>query len=63
MGKIARFDCPNHWSDLMPTLMNAVRANDLHTQQRALRALHQVVKAMASKRLATDRKLFEEVVG
>lgn len=60
MGKVARFDCPAHWPALVPTLLAAVRANDSFTQQRSLAALQAIVKAMASKRLAADRRLFEE---
>ena len=60
-GKVARLDCPYHWEALVPTLLQAVRCNDILVQQRALLVLHHVTKTLASKRLAPDRKLFESV--
>lgn len=61
IGKISRLDCPRYWQDLVPTLLEAVRCDDILIQQRSLLTLHHVVKTLASKRLASDRKLFEEV--
>ncbi|XP_076465605.1 importin-11-like [Babylonia areolata] len=58
-GKIARLDCPHQWDRLVPTLLQAVRCDDLMVQQRGLLVLHHVTKTLASKRLTPDRKLFE----
>ncbi|CAG0893849.1 unnamed protein product [Darwinula stevensoni] len=61
IGRIARFDCPRDWPTLIPTLMNAVKVdNDLH-QHRAMLTLHHVIKTLSVKRLAGDRKLFQEL--
>ena len=61
IGKIARYDCPRSWPQLVPTLLEAVRTNDALCQQRALLTFYHVAKVLASKRLMHDRKLFEEV--
>lgn len=61
IAKIARYDCPRNWSQLLPTLFEAVRHPEDLLQQRALLVLHHVTKTIASKRLASDRKLFEDV--
>lgn len=61
ISKIARHDWPNHWTQLMPTLMNAVKSDDGLTQQVALLTLHQVVKVLSTKRLTADRRLFQEL--
>lgn len=61
ISKIARMDCPRIWPELVPILLEAVKQPDLLAQQRALLTLHHVTKTLASKRLATDRKLFQEV--
>lgn len=60
-AKIARLDCPRYWDSLLSTLLTAVRCDELLIQERALLVLHHVTKTLASKRLAPDRKLFEEV--
>ncbi|CAH1407271.1 unnamed protein product [Nezara viridula] len=60
IAKIARHDWPHNWDQLMPTLMNAVKSDDLVTQQVALLCLHQVVKVLSTKRLPGDRRLFQE---
>ena len=61
IAKIARYDCPRSWPQLVPTLVEAVRTNDALCQQRALLTFYHVTKVLASKRLMHDRKLFEEV--
>lgn len=60
-AKIARLDCPRNWDALLPTLHNAVRCEEQLVQERALLVLHHVTKTLASKRLAPDKKLFEEL--
>ncbi len=61
IAKIARYDCPRSWPELVPTLLEAVRVEDQLCQQRALLTFYHVTKVLASKRLMHDRKLFEEV--
>ena len=63
IAKVARMDCPKDWPDLVPTLLTAVRDADLLIQHRALLTLHHVVKTLSSKRLAGDRRLFQELTG
>ncbi|KAK7116601.1 hypothetical protein V1264_002257 [Littorina saxatilis] len=60
-SKISRLDCPHHWEALVPTLLQAVRCDDILVQQRGLLVLHHVTKTLASKRLSSDRKLFESL--
>ncbi|KAJ8915196.1 hypothetical protein NQ315_015419 [Exocentrus adspersus] len=70
VSKVARIDWPREWSNLFPTLLQAVESPDSLIQHRALLTLHHVVKAIASKRLAGnveksvvhmgDRRLFQE---
>lgn len=63
IAKVARLDCPKEWPELVPTLLTAVRDSDLLVQHRALLTLHHVVKTLSSKRLAGDRRLFQELTG
>lgn len=60
VSKVARIDCPKDWPELFPTLLQAVENNDRLIQHRALLMLHHVVKTMSSKRLAVDRKYFQD---
>ncbi|KAJ8961664.1 hypothetical protein NQ318_021262 [Aromia moschata] len=60
VSKIARIDCPKEWPELFPTLLQAVESPDSLIQHRSLLTLHHVVKSIASKRLAGDRRLFQE---
>lgn len=62
ISKVARLDCPRNWPELIPTLLEAVKNPDKLAQQRALLTLHHVTKTLAAKRLANDRKLFQEVL-
>lgn len=61
VAKIARLDCPRFWPNLLPTLLQTVRCENPLLQERCLLVLHHVIKTLASKRLAADRKLFEDV--
>ena len=49
IGKIARFDVPKDWPELLPALVQAVQAQDSLIQHRALLVLHHTIKALASK--------------
>ncbi|CAG0916642.1 unnamed protein product [Notodromas monacha] len=64
ISKIARLDCPKEWVELYPTLMSFVHSRDGHcslAKTRALEVMAMTTKAMASKRLAGDRRLFKEL--
>ena len=79
LGKLARFDLPHQWPDLMTKLIQILQetstpealtlnlsASSKHEQQnlshsRCLMALHQIIKSLSSKRLSSDRKIFEEL--
>lgn len=65
ISKIARFDCPQNWPELIPQLANtidgSVAAADTVAHERALFILYYVVKMLASKRLANDKRVFHEV--
>lgn len=52
VSKIARSDCPKEWPELLPTLIQAVESSDSLIQHRGLLTLHNVIKALSSKRLA-----------
>ncbi|KAF5289639.1 hypothetical protein FQA39_LY14997 [Lamprigera yunnana] len=60
VSKVARYDYPKDWPQLFPTLIQGIENPDALIQHRALLTLHHVVKAISSKRLAGDRKLFQE---
>lgn len=59
ISRIARIDYPKEWPTLIPSLMEALQVNDSLEQLRALVCLQSVIKALASKRLMSDRKTFE----
>lgn len=61
IGKIARLDCPRNWPELIPALIDVIKAGDSMTQQRATLTFYYVIKSLASRRLAADRKFFEDV--
>lgn len=58
IAKIARFDCPRDWPEIIPTLIEAIQVTGQQQQQRSLMVLQHVVKALSSKRLYADRKTF-----
>ncbi|XP_023328884.1 importin-11 [Eurytemora carolleeae] len=58
ISKAARFDVPRAWPDLLPALSEAVQSQDNTVQHRGLLYLHHTIKALASKRLAVDRRAF-----
>nr|CAD7589784.1 unnamed protein product [Timema genevievae] len=61
ISKVARLDCPREWPELVPCLLTAVKSDSALVQHRALLVLHHVVKTLSSKRLAGDRRLFQEL--
>ncbi|KAF9933041.1 hypothetical protein FBU30_006717 [Linnemannia zychae] len=68
ISKIARFDFPMEWPDLLSTLLDIVRTSTANesdprarlVQQRSLYTLHLVVKGLISKTLAAGRKQFQQ---
>ncbi|XP_075695331.1 importin-11 isoform X1 [Rhinoderma darwinii] len=61
IAKAARLDCPKQWPELIPTLIESVKVQDDLRQQRALLTFYHVTKTLSSKRLAADRKLFQDL--
>ncbi|XP_064413859.1 importin-11 isoform X2 [Latimeria chalumnae] len=61
IAKVARLDCPRQWPELIPTLLESVKVQDDLRQHRALLTFYHVTKALASKRLLADRKLFHDL--
>lgn len=76
LGKLARFELPLQWPDLISKLLQILQETSAKsgntntsktTQQqnlinsRCLMALHAIIKSLASKRLSNDRKIFEEL--
>uniref|UniRef100_A0A8C5A1W4 Importin 11 n=1 Tax=Gadus morhua TaxID=8049 RepID=A0A8C5A1W4_GADMO len=61
IAKVARLDCPRQWPELIPILMESVKGQDGLQQHRALLTFYHVTKTLASKRLAQDRRLFEDL--
>lgn len=60
ISKIARLDCPDDWTELMPILLERINSNDDLEQKRTLQILVQVVKQLSSRRLHHDRIMFEQ---
>ncbi|KAI7797680.1 putative importin-11, partial [Triplophysa rosa] len=62
IAKVARLDCPRQWPELIPILLESVKVQDSLQQHRALLTFYHVTKTLASKRLAADRRLFQDVI-
>jgi len=56
-----RYDVPHDWPELLPALIVGIQSEDSLIQERALFTLHHVIKSLASKRLAGDRKSFQNL--
>ncbi|MEQ2196590.1 Importin-11, partial [Xenoophorus captivus] len=61
IAKVARLDCPRQWPELIPILLESVKSHDGLLQHRALLTFYHVTKTLASKRLAQDRRLFQDL--
>ncbi|XP_072353060.1 importin-11 isoform X1 [Scyliorhinus torazame] len=61
IAKVARLDCPRHWPELIPTLLESVKAQDDLHQHRALLTFYHVTKTLSSKKLVADKKLFQDL--
>ena len=61
VGKIARFDVPKEWPELLQALISGVQVEDTTVKHRALLVLYHTVKVLASKRLTSDRRIFHDL--
>ncbi|XP_051924446.1 importin-11 [Hippocampus zosterae] len=61
IAKVARLDCPRQWPELIPILLESVKVQDGLQQHRALLTFYHVTKTLSSKRLAEDRRLFQDL--
>ncbi|KAF3851212.1 hypothetical protein F7725_012984 [Dissostichus mawsoni] len=61
IAKVARLDCPRQWPELIPILLESIKGQDGLQQHRALLTFYHVTKTLASKRLAQDRRLFQDL--
>ncbi|KAM7391440.1 hypothetical protein PAMP_022129 [Pampus punctatissimus] len=61
IAKVARLDCPRQWPELIPILLESVKSQDGLQQHRALLTFYHVTKTLSSKRLAHDRRLFQDL--
>uniref|UniRef100_A0A3P9HP15 Importin-11 n=1 Tax=Oryzias latipes TaxID=8090 RepID=A0A3P9HP15_ORYLA len=61
IAKVARLDCPRQWPELIPVLLESVKGQDGLKQHRALLTFYHVTKTLASKRLAQDKRLFQDL--
>eukprot|EP00045_Choanoeca_perplexa_P011058 m.115577 g.115577 ORF g.115577 m.115577 type:complete len:970 (+) comp15497_c0_seq7:103-3012(+) len=61
VGMISRFDVPRAWPELVPQLVAEVQTDDALRQQRALLYLYRVEKALASRRLLPQRRVFADL--
>uniref|UniRef100_A0AAZ3SSZ7 Importin-11 n=1 Tax=Oncorhynchus tshawytscha TaxID=74940 RepID=A0AAZ3SSZ7_ONCTS len=61
IAKVARLDCPRQWPELIPILLESVKGQDGLQQHRALLTFYHVTKTLASKRLAQDKRLFQDL--
>eukprot|EP00189_Rhodosorus_marinus_P011810 CAMPEP_0184745120 /NCGR_PEP_ID=MMETSP0315-20130426/7820_1 /TAXON_ID=101924 /ORGANISM="Rhodosorus marinus, Strain UTEX LB 2760" /LENGTH=992 /DNA_ID=CAMNT_0027217141 /DNA_START=113 /DNA_END=3091 /DNA_ORIENTATION=+ len=63
IGRIARLNCPEEWSDLIPTLMTVISTTATDEQKRiadhALETLQIILKEFSTRRLSKDRKTYE----
>ncbi|CAB1320122.1 unnamed protein product, partial [Coregonus sp. 'balchen'] len=60
-GLITNFNEPvNQWPELIPILLESVKGQDGLQQHRALLTFYHVTKTLASKRLAQDKRLFQD---
>jgi hypothetical protein len=58
MARIARLDCPERWPDLLPHLTKGVQSANPLLQKCSLNAMKHVIKTLAGRRLAPQRKAF-----
>ena len=60
-GKVARQDFPKMWPSLFEDLTRHMQSGSALANRRVYLVLHHVLKELATKRLATDKKHFAQV--
>lgn len=60
IGRIVRVDI-RQWPQSIQITLQAVKSDNPLIQHRSLLTLNQIIKQLASKRLVTDRKVFQEI--
>ncbi|RKO91573.1 armadillo-type protein [Blyttiomyces helicus] len=66
VSRIAAIDFPNHWPDLLQTLVQTVQASDatsqaLHFRENSLYVLALVVKTLGAKQMPASKRLFQQL--
>lgn len=61
-GKVARQDFPKMWPTLFEDLTQHMHGGGALASRRVYLVLHHVLKELATKRLATDKKHFAQVL-
>ncbi|KAJ3364996.1 hypothetical protein GGF32_000654 [Allomyces javanicus] len=61
ISKIARLDFPSDWPTVLTDLFALVQSEDPEVRQRALFALHHVIKALVSQKIGLGRRHFEQI--
>ena len=60
-GKVARQDFPKTWPSLFEDITGHMQSGGALANRRVYLVLHHVLKELATKRLATDKKHFAQV--
>eukprot|EP01135_Chromosphaera_perkinsii_P002847 Nk52_evm2s229 gene=Nk52_evmTU2s229 len=61
IARIARYDCPKYWPQLLPSLIGKIKSENPLERERSLVVLQYVVKTLAFKRLAADKVVFRQI--
>ncbi|EGD77390.1 hypothetical protein PTSG_08485 [Salpingoeca rosetta] len=60
LAKLARSDVPGQWPEFLPTLINHLEQPDDRVRMRAMLFLYHAVKKIVTRRLAGQRRAFQE---
>ncbi|GER55787.1 ARM repeat superfamily protein [Striga asiatica] len=61
ISKIARFDYPKEWPDLLSVLAQQLQSADILTSHRIYLILFRILKELSTKRLAPDQRTYTEI--
>ncbi|GFQ04997.1 importin-11 [Phtheirospermum japonicum] len=61
ISKIARFDYPREWSDLLSVLAQQLQSADILTSHRIYLILFRILKELSTKRLTSDQRTYAEI--
>ncbi|CAA0836277.1 ARM repeat superfamily protein [Striga hermonthica] len=61
ISKIARFDYPKEWPDLLSALAQQLQSADILTSHRIYLILFRILKELSTKRLAPDQRTYTEI--